>query len=265
MLTTACAIAAIVLYLGAATLLAAPITGCPRTPRRMGLTAALLAVLMHAAVLLGAHGGRLDLHFFAVLSLVAGVAAALSLLVNLWRQVAGLGVVVFPLAALSIGLDLLLAPATQPAPIDWQISLHVAIALISYSLLSIAAALAILLALQERAIRLHRPLRLVRSLPPITQTESLLFRLIAVGFGGLTLTLLSGALFVEDILDQHLAHVIVFSVIAWLVFGVLLLGRLRWGWRGSRAVNLTLAGMALLAIGFFGSKFVLELILNRAP
>lgn len=264
MLLTVCAIAAIVLYLGSAALLAAPITGCPRTPRRMGLAAATAAILLHAVVLLVAHEGRIDLHFFAALSLVAGVVTALTLLVNLWRPVAGLGVIVFPLAALLLALDVFVAPPTRPLPINWQIGLHVTIALISYGLLSIAAALAILLAFQERALRAHRPMRLIRSLPPITQTETLLFRLIAAGFIGLTLTLLSGALFVEDILGQNLAHVIVFSVIAWLIFGILLLGRRRWGWRGARAVNLTLAGMVLLAIGFFGSKFVLEMILNRA-
>jgi ABC-type uncharacterized transport system permease subunit len=258
-------ILAIVLYLGAATLLAAPLTGCPRTPQRLGLGAATLAVLLHAAVLLGAHGGRLDLHFFAALSLVAGVVAALTLLVNLSRPVAGLGVIVFPLAALLLGLDIFAAPPTRPLPMDWQISLHVTIALLAYGVLSIAAVLAILLAVQERALRTHRPGRLVRALPPLTQTETLLFRLIGAGFVGLTLTLLTGALFVQNIRGQHLAHTIVLSIVAWLIFGALLWGRWRHGWRGTRAVNLTLIGMAMLALAFFGSKFVLEVVLKRTP
>lgn len=264
MLTTVLAIIAIVLYFGAAALLAAPMTGCPRTPQRLGLSAATLAVLLHAAVLFGVHGGRLDLHFFAALSLVAAVVAALTLVVNLWRPVAGLGVIVFPLAALLLALDVFVAPPTTPHPLDWQISLHVAIALLAYSVLSISAALAILLAFQERALRSHQPIRLVRALPPLTQTEALLFRLIGTGFFLLTLTLLSGALFVHNILGQHLAHIIVLSVIAWLIFGALLWGRWRHGWRGARAVNLTLIGMAVLALGFFGSKFVLEVILQRS-
>ncbi|MEY2151591.1 MULTISPECIES: cytochrome C assembly family protein [Rhodanobacter] len=258
-------ILAIVLYAGGATLLAAPLTGCPRTPQRLGLGAATLAVLLHAGVLLGAHGGRLDLHFFAALSLVACVVAALTLLVNLSRPVAGLGVIVFPLAALLLALDIFVAPPTRPLPMDWQITLHVTIALLAYSLLSIAAVLAILLAIQERALRSHRPGRLIRALPPLTQTEALLFRLIGAGFGGLTLTLLTGALFVQNIRSQHLAHTIVLSVVAWLIFGALLWGRWRHGWRGTRAVNLTLIGMAVLALAFFGSKFVLEVILQRSP
>ncbi len=263
MLMPSLAILAIVLYVGSAALLAAPITGCPHAPRRMGLTVASVGVLVHAAILLGMHGGRVDLHFFAALSLVAGVVAALTLIVNLWRPVAGLGVVVFPLAALLLALDVFVAPPTTPHPLDWQITLHVAIALLAYSVLSIAAVLAILLAFQERALRSHRPARLVRALPPLTQTEALLFRLIGTGFVLLTLTLLSGALFVHNVLGQHLAHIIVLSVIAWLIFGALLWGRWRHGWRGTRAVNLTLIGMAVLALGFFGSKFVLEVILQR--
>lgn len=263
MLLGSLATVAIVLYLAAALLLVAPVSGCPRTLRRLGLGAAWLATACHAGALLGAHGGRLDLHFFAALSLVACVAAALTLLVNLSRPVAGLGIVVFPLAALLLGLDVFLASPTTPLSMDWPIKLHVAVALLAYSVLSLAAVLAILLAIQERALRAHRPGRLVRALPPLTQTEDLLFRLIAAGFILLTLTLVSGALFIHNIRDQHLVQIIALSVLAWLIFGALLWGRRRYGWRGSRAVNLTLIGMALLALGFFGSKFVLELVLGR--
>lgn len=261
---TLLAIIAIVLYLVAAVLLAAPMTGCPRKHRRLGLSAATVAALAHATILLSVHGGRLDLHFFAALSLVAFVVAAMTLLVNLWKPVAGLGVIVFPLAALLLALDVFVAPPTTPHPLDWQISLHVTIALLAYSVLSISAVLAILLALQERALRSHQPARLVRALPPLTQTEALLFRLIGTGFALLTLTLLSGALFVHNMMAQHLAHIIVLSVIAWIIFGILLLGRWRYGWRGPRAINLTLIGMAVLALGFFGSKFVLEIILGHS-
>lgn len=264
MLITLLAIAAIVLYLAAAVLLAAPMTGCPHRLRRLGLGAATLAALAHAGILFSVHGGRLDLHFFAALSLVAFVVVAMTLLVNLWKPVAGLGVIIFPLAAVLLLLDVFVAPPTTPHPLDWHITLHVAIALLAYSVLSISAVLAILLAFQERALRGHKPARLVRALPPLTQTEALLFRLISTGFALLTLTLLSGALFVHNVLAQHLAHIIVFSVMAWVVFGVLLAGRWRYGWRGPRAIKLTLIGMALLAFGFFGSKFVLEVILQRA-
>ena len=263
MISSLLPIAAIVLYLVAALLLAAPLAGFPHAPRRLGLAAAVVAAILHGGVLFSAHGGHLDLHFFAALSLVAFVVSALTLLVNVARPVAGLGVIVFPLAAALLALDAYAAPATTPLPIEWQIQMHVAIALLGYSVLMIAAVLAILHAVQERTLRTHRPGLLMRALPPLTQTEALLFRLIGTGFALLTLTLLTGFLFVQNLRDQHLIHTTVLTVIAWLLFGALLWGRWRHGWRGSRAVNLTLAGMALLTLAFFGSKFVLELVLHR--
>jgi ABC-type uncharacterized transport system permease subunit len=90
-----------------------------------------------------------------------------------------------------------------------------------------------------------------------------MFRLIGAGFVLLTLTLLSGVLFVDNLFAQHLVHKTVLSIAAWVVFGVLLFGRWRWGWRGRRAVRLTLAGMVILLLAFFGSKFVLEVLLHR--
>jgi len=173
-------------------------------------------------------------------------------------------VVVFPLAALLLAIDTWLAPPTTPLPIEWQIKLHVTFAILGYGVLTIAAVLAILLAFQEQALRNHRlDSSLIRALPPLTLTETLMFRLIGAGFVLLTLTLLSGVLFVDNLFAQHLVHKTVLSIAAWIVFGVLLFGRWRWGWRGRRAVRLTLAGTLVLLLAFFGSKFVLELVLKR--
>ena len=257
------ALIAIVLYLAAAAGLARPLLSGGQPLNRLALGLASAAVLVHAGILLGMHRGALDLHFFAALSLVAFVVSALTLLVNASRPVAALGVIVFPLTAALIAVDSFLAPATLPQPMDWQIKLHVTVALIAFGVLSIAAALAILLAIQERAL-LHRQFgRWLRALPPLTLTETLLFRLISAGFVLLSLTLLTGVLFVDNLFGQHLAHKTVLSIVAWLMFGVLLYGRWRHGWRGARAVNLTLIGMAALVLAFFGSKAVLELVLHR--
>lgn len=254
---------AIVLYLAASAALARPLFTGGQPLNRLALGLAGSAVVLHAAILLGAHRGALDLHFFAALSLVAFVVATLTLLVNLSRPVAALGVIVFPLTALLVFVDSFIAPPTLPHPMDWQIKLHVTVALIAFSVLSMAAVLAILLAVQERALRHRQFSPWMRALPPLTLTETLLFRLIAAGFLLLTLTLITGALFVDNLFSQHLAHKTVLSIVAWLVFGLLLYGRWRHGWRGQRAVNLTLIGMAVLLLAFFGSKFVLELILHR--
>lgn len=249
---------AALLYFAAALLFA-------RRPRLPAFSVAGAAVVAHAALLVGQHGHGVDLHFFAALSLVGACVAALCLLVNLYKPVATLGVIVFPLAAILLLVDVYLAPHTQPLPIDWQIKLHVILSLLAFSVLSVAAVLAILLALQDHALRARRFDGLATSLPPLTLTETLMFQMIGVGFVLLTAAILVGFLFVDNLFAQHLIHKTVLSIAAWVVFGALLFGRWRHGWRGQRAVRLTLAGMILLALAFFGSRFVLELVLKRVP
>lgn len=255
--------AAIALYLAAAALLARPVLDGRETPRGAALVVAALAVLAHGGEIAVAHRGALDLHFFAALSLIACVMAALTLLVNLWRPVAALGVILFPMAAALLAIDVFLAPPTAPDLLNWQIKLHVTVAILSYGLLSISALLALLLVFQERSMRRHHMPAFLDALPPLMLTETLMFRLIGVGFAMLSLTLLTGALFVHNLFAQHLVHKTALSILAWLVFGLLLLGRWRWGWRGRQAVWLTLAGMSVLVLAFFGSKFVLELVLHK--
>jgi len=254
---------AIVLYLVAAALL---VTGVLRDarPARLWLVPALAAVTLHAAahVIAWRHWGGADLHFFAALSLVGLGMAALTTLVGGSGRMAALGVMVFPLAALTL-LGYQSYGHVPAPPLDWRLQLHAWFALLAYATLAVAALLAVMLLLQERALRRREFHRWLRALPPLVELETLLFRTIAVGFVLLTATLLTGVLFVENLLAQHLIHKTVLSVLSWLAFGGLLLGRWRYGWRGATAVRWTLAAMALLVLAFFGSKFVLELILHR--
>ena len=229
------------------------------------VVAASLAVVFHAGFHAAAwhEANGLDLHFFAALSLVGLGMAGLTTVAGAGGRMAALGGVVFPLAAAS-----LVAYAgyghVRAEGLDWRLQLHAWCALLAYATLAIAALLAIMLWVQERALRQRRLHGWRRALPPLTELESLLFRTIAVGFALLTATLLTGVLFVENLFAQHLIHKTVLSVLSWLAFGALLLGRWRFGWRGVVAVRWTLVAMALLLLAFFGSKFVLELVLHRA-
>lgn len=234
--------------------------------RRTPLVFALLGVLLH----FGYHWatnravGGFDLTFFAALSLVGLGMAAVTVAVAWLRPVETVGAVVFPLAAFLLVTDHALGHARASAiAVSWQINLHIVMALLAYATLSIAAVVAIMLAVQESALRQRRLTGVLRILPPLTLVEGLLFQLIAAGFVGLTLTLSTGAMFVEDLFAQDLAHKTALSIAAWLVFGTLLFGRWRWGWRGRRAARMTLAGMLLLLLAFVGSKFVLEIVLQR--
>lgn len=229
------------------------------------LAPAAAGVLAHAAFHLQAwrSAGGADMHFFATLSLVGLGMALLTTLFAAGGRMRALGVVVFPLAA-----TMLVAYAAYghkpPEQHDWRLQLHAWCALLAYSTLAIAALLAVMLWAQERALRRREFHGWLRALPPLTELETLLFRTIAVGFALLTATLLTGVLFVENLFTQHLVHKTVLSVLSWLAFGALLLGRWRRGWRGATAVRWTLAAMALLLLAFFGSRFVLELVLRRA-
>ena len=229
------------------------------------LAPAIGAMLMHALehVMAWRGAGGADMHFFAALSLVTLGMAALTTAVGARGRMASLGVVVFPLAAVVLLVNHLHGHR-PPGPLDWRLQLHAWLALLAYATLGVAALLAVMLWLQERALSRREIHGWLRALPPLVELETLLFRTIATGFVLLSATLLTGLLFVEDLLAQHLVHKTVLSVLSWLVFGVLLLGRWRQGWRGRTAVRWTLVAMALLVLGFFGSKFVLELVLQRA-
>lgn len=256
---------ALLLYLGAAGLLVGLVArGRPVTGAAWAVPAAL-AILLHTFHhwLAWRELGGADLHFFAALSLVGLGMAILTVLVGVRGRMAALGVIVFPIAAVTAAAYAYV-PHVGHDGLDWRLQLHAWCALLAYATLAVAALLAMLLWAQERALRRREFHRWLRALPPLTELESLLFRTIAVGFVLLSATVLTGILFVHDFFAQHLSHKSVLSILSWLVFGALLFGRWRYGWRGTRAAGWTLTAMALLVLAFFGSKFVLELVLHRA-
>ncbi|HCK63116.1 MAG TPA: cytochrome C assembly protein, partial [Acinetobacter radioresistens] len=123
---------------------------------------------------------------------------------------------------------------------------------------------AVLLWFQNRELKNKQKRRIwVNLLPSVQAMESLLFDLIITGFILLTIALGLGFFTVDNFFAQHLAHKTAFSIISWFIYGALLLGHYKFGWRGQKAIRFTLVGFLLLAIGFIGSKFILEMILGR--
>jgi ABC-type uncharacterized transport system permease subunit len=230
-----------------------------------GLVLGVVALTVHALshVLAWHQVGGLDLHFFSALSLVALGMATLSTAVAWLRRFDALGSVVYPFAALAL-LAYAMSGARPAADLGWPLQLHALLALLAYAAL---AQHPFLPPQHHREHCGHRQRRLdhplLRLLPPLTELEDLLFRTIGAGFLLLSAALLTGVVYVEDLLAQHLAHKTVLSALSWLVFGALLYGRVRHGWRGRRAVRMTLGAMSLLLLAFFGSKFVLEVLLGR--
>jgi ABC-type uncharacterized transport system permease subunit len=99
---------------------------------------------------------------------------------------------------------------------------------------------------------------------PLETTERMLFGVSAAGFTVLALSVVSGITFVEDLFAQHLVHKTALSLLALLLFGILLCGRQFFGWRGKRAVYLYLASCAVLSLAYFGSRYILEELLGRS-
>lgn len=222
-------------------------------------------VLHGFAIYLSLHESvGINLSFFNALSL-EGWLISLMVILAAWRQpVENLAIALMPLAMLSLIL-MALFPGNNPIPIEpgSPLQIHILLSIAAYGVLTIAAVQAIALAMQDKALRSHQPGGLIRTLPPLRLMESLLFQLIGVGFTLLSLALLTGILFIEDMFAQHLVHKTILGGISWLVFGTLLWGRFRHGWRGRKAIRWTIAGFILLLLAYFGSKFVVELILNR--
>lgn len=238
-------------------------------------TGTALGWVMHGAALAGdmAAAGALRLGFAVVLSATLWVSVGAYWLENRNFALDGLRVLMLPVAAVATLLPLLfpgsLVPMEGKSPLfAW----HIAIAILAYSTLTIAAFHAVLMALQES--RLHARTSApatgwltgtVERLPALLTMEKLLFRLITFGFFLLTLTVASGIGFSEQIFGKPLTwdHKTVFTLLSWVLFGILLAGR-RWrGWRGKTALSFTLTGFATLFLAYVGSRFVLEVVLHR--
>ena len=234
---------------------------------RVSLRFAWLAAALHTLYigLLCQQNNGFSFGLSSVASLnILGVTLVL-LITALTKPVEKLGLLLFPLAALILGLDVSLHASLHMLPVHTSaMGVHIFSPLLAFSLLTLAAMQAVLLSIQNTQLKRHPPTRFIRLLPSLQTMETFLFQMISTGVFVLTIALTTGFLFLHDLFAQHLAHKTILSMLAWAIFCAILIGRARYGWRGRVAVNWTLAGFSLLLLGYFGSKFVLEMILMRA-
>jgi len=243
-------------------------------------------VLLGVALLV--HGVLLHTTIFPQNAMVFGFAFALSAMFWLgagiyWIEsfffpLDGLRLLVLPLACVASVMPLVFGGvhvlSYSAAP---MFKLHFLIANIAYGLFAIAALHAILMLMVEKRLQnmrgsatRHTSNSWVSSwldtLPPLLTLEKLLFRLISAGFVLLTLTLISGVAFNEQLVDKafKLDHKTVFAILSWLMFGALLTARRVSGWRGRAALRWVLASFVALLLAYVGSRFVFEVLLHRA-
>ena len=168
---------------------------------------------------------------------------------------------------LAIVLALLFPGGHLPPTSSPLLPLHWALGIAAYGLFAAAVAHGWLMTRAERQMR--QAAQAVEGGVPLLTLERLMFRFVGAGFVLLTLTMLAGLFFGEQLYGSaHTGwrwdHKRVFTLLSWITFATLLLGRSRFGWRGRRAVRVLYVGAALLLLGYAGSRFVLEVLLGRA-
>jgi ABC-type uncharacterized transport system permease subunit len=230
--------------------------------------AVLFPLVLHGYLLFDSlwFAGALNLGLVNALSLILWLTLLVYWLAHFFYPLASLKALVLPLAGAGAMLPLLFPGSrAMPQAASWAFDAHVLAAMLAYSLFTIAALHAGLMSLVESSLHRARLPILLRNLPPLLTMEKLLFRLIAAGFVLLTLTLISGWVFSEQIFGRawQFNHKVLFGIISWAVFAVLLAGHRFYGWRGRTAVSWTMSGFGFLVLAYIGSKFVLEVILHR--
>lgn len=255
-----------------------------RRPAAGGLKAWERAAILAA---LAIHGWLLHSHILQGPELRFGFAQALSTMLWLAVLICWLEEFVYRIEAL-FPMALLLAAACAPLPaffagrlsadpVSLEFRLHLVFGMLAYSLFMVATLHALLISMLERRLhgmhgtQLHGEGNALLSgplngAPPLLSLEILVFRLIGAAFVVLTLTLVVGVAYAESFLGRAMRfdHKTVFVILSWLVFGLLLVGRRLYGWRGRTALRWTLTGFVMLLLAYPGSRFVLEVVLHRA-
>jgi ABC-type uncharacterized transport system permease subunit len=195
--------------------------------------------------------------FFAVMNLIVFVS-------SLRKPSRNLFILLLPATVLAIGMShFVRSRSGMMLEVSAGMATHILLSVLAYSLLTIATLQALLLTYQTSKLKTHHVRSVMGIFPPLQTMESLLFELLWVGFVLLTLSIVSGALFIEDMFAQQLSHKLVFTLVSWAIYAALLWGRFQLGWRGGRAIRLVLAGFLMLMLAYFGSKFVIEFLLAK--
>lgn len=226
-----------------------------------------IALLAHGALLVHQifKPEGLNLSVMLALSAAFWMVSGVLMFSALRKPLHSLGLIILPLCALAIIITWMIPQLTRvPVPANAGLGLHIFSSLLAYSVLMVAAALAVTLNFQHRRLHSQQPLGTFKHFPTIQDMEILLFQFIVLGVLLLSVSLLTGYLHVEHIFGRGQLHKTVLSVLAWLVFVGLLFGRMTFGWRGPTAIRWTLWGFGLLALAYFGSKFVREIILTTS-
>jgi ABC-type uncharacterized transport system permease subunit len=238
-----------------------------KPPRHHLLHGAIsVALIFHgiAAFKLITPSDSIDFGILPMTSLSGWCITTLLLISSLRRPLDNLFALMLPITIISAALPIfLVGPQVPFSQLNSGVVSHILLSMLAYGALTIGTLQAILLAIQEKHLKQRSTKGFIQALPPLQTMEALLFEILWLGFILLTLSLISGILYIDNIFAQHLVHKTFFSITAWLVLATLLWGRHQLGWRSQTAARWTFATFILLLLAYFGSKFVLEIVLNR--
>ncbi len=236
----------------------------PRSTLWLGL--AVFALCLHGLSVYGLIDTSAGFYFsfFHMASLIFWVICITLVSSTRTLPVAALLPPLFIITAASIACSLFVDAHFTPVALTYPIALHIVLSVLAYSMLTIACVQAGALALQDHLLRAKHWPSVMAVLPPLQTMESLLFKMLWAGTALLALSILTGFWFYDDLHAQHLMHKVFFSLIALVVYSILLWGRYTCGWRGKTAIRWTFAGFVALMLAYFGSKLVLEMVLAHA-
>ncbi|WOG25620.1 inner membrane protein YpjD [Endozoicomonas sp. 8E] len=203
-----------------------------------------------------------NLGILTIGSLTTLIVTLVVLLSSLRKPSESLLVTILPFTIISVLADWL-APVEHIFHSPTLMVVHVLLSVLAYGLLMVAVCQSLLLAYQEKQLRSHNQKRLLKALPPLQTMEKLLFEFLSVGVILLTLSLISGFLYIDNMFASDMFHKTVLSLVAWVLFTTLLIGRWVNGWRGQKAMRWTVAGFILLLVAYFGWRTVVDFILVR--
>ncbi|AIL33158.1 cytochrome C assembly family protein [Basilea psittacipulmonis] len=247
-----------------------PITGL----RRFILLVAIVlhGIAIHVAML---HNEYIQLSWTAGLSLTMWIVMLIFWLERLLARIDGYLFILLPFAFVMTLLTTIF-PVASSSPLIIPVRneifrLHILLSLLAYSLIAIAAIQSGLMALFDRYLHRQKIKErkgltglVLQAQPPLLTQEKVLFLLVWIGFFVLTIAIITG-MYVSWQISQKLLpidHKTIFSIASWLVFAVLLTGRVIWGWRGRLALHCNLIGFTLLLLGYTGSRFVIDVLLH---
>jgi ABC-type uncharacterized transport system permease subunit len=253
------------LYALAAGIIVAGLFAHQGPKKNIALTLTFVALILHAFILADSMlivPGQ-NMSILNVASLVGWLISATMLLASFKLPNTILLPVVYGFTALVVLLSALVPDMhIMHYDIKPTLLIHIGFALLAYACLSIAFLYALQLAYINLRLKEKKASLLHSSLPPLMAVETILFKLLLVGTVLLTLSLISGFMFLDNMFAKEQAHKTVLSLMAWLIYGVILFGHAKFGWRGKPVISATIVGSILLTLSYFGSRFVREVLLG---